>query len=214
MRTLAAMCLLSLLAADLAAMPTRAAAPRDPLEAYWEREGFAPRNRWFGNVELSAKDVDELSLKIQKAMAAEGAKLTNVNTFDPDLQMRQPGQPRMPERRNFTYQVPPARAQAIADKIAALGSLQAYNVNANTNQMEPDVDPAAELKERIDAINAEMAAHADALKDMPIARTLYALKLERLKRAQASMEDNGTLQLTVGVVERGGPSGARSAGSQ
>jgi len=167
---------------------------RDPVQDYWEREGWA-NMRYFGNIEYSAKDMDELSEKVQKLLGAAGARLVNVNTFKPEA--NQTAQ-RQRARRNLSYKIPSARAEEIAKKLSALAPVDFFNINS---QQKAPANPAQDIKERLDALNAEMEQNKEALKNMPIARALYASKLERLKRAQENISELDEVQFNVSVTQ-------------
>jgi hypothetical protein len=171
---------------------------RDPFQDYWEREAWAG-TRYYGNIEFSAKDMDELSEKVQKLLGASGAKLISVNTFKPEAPQIQQ---RQRARRTFGYKIPAERGEEIAKKLSALAPVDSYNVNS---QMKGQPNPAQEVKERIDALEAEMEQNKEALKNMPIARALYASKLERLKRTQESSGDPDEMQFNISVTQADRP---------
>ena len=170
--------------------------PKDPVQQYWENEGWGGGFRFYGNIEYSAKDMDALSEKVQKTMTAAGAKLTNVNTMKPE-QQQVPQRPRA--RRKFMFKVPVDRVEEITAKLSELAPLDSYNVNSPQKGMMPD--PAKEIQERLDALNAEMEQNKEALKGMPIARALYGAKIDRLKRAQDSLGDDAQLSVSVTQAE-------------
>lgn len=167
---------------------------RDPLQDYWEREAWAS-SRYCGNIEYSAKDMDDLSEKIQKLLGTAGAKLVNVNTFKPETsQIPQ----RQRARRSFNFKMPAGRVEEIAKKLNALAPVDSYNLNP---EPRGQMNPAQEIKERIAALEAEMDQNKEALKNMPIARALYASKLDRLKRAQENVAGSDEVQFGVSVTQ-------------
>ncbi|MFA6003961.1 MAG: hypothetical protein WC881_07825 [Elusimicrobiota bacterium] len=174
--------------------------PVDPVQEYWDHEAWGGGSRFYGNMEFSAKDMDILSEKIQKTLAAAGAKLTNVNTYKPEpAQVQQ----RQRARRSFTFRVPAEHAEEVAAKLSALAPLESYNFNAQQNGLSSD--PAKEIQERINSLNVEMEQNREVLKSMPIARALCDAKLSRLKRAQASLGDDAQLNVSVTQADVGNP---------
>lgn len=167
---------------------------RDPVQDYWDREGWAS-SRYYGNIEYSSKDMDALSEKLQKLLGAAGAKLSSVNTFKPESAQ---AANRQRARRNFSYKMSPERIDEITKKLSALAPVDSYNVNF---MQKSQTNPAREIQERIDALSAEMEANKEALKNMPVARALYASKLERLKRAQESLGDSEELLFNISVTQ-------------
>jgi len=89
------------------------------------------------------------------------------------------------------------RIDEVAKKLAALAPVDSYSVNT-MHKGQPS--PAREVRERIDALSAEMEANKEALKKMPIARALYASKLDRLKRALENLGDAEDMMFNISVT--------------
>lgn len=193
-------CLLLLTAAqgataqEAAVKRARFVAPRDPVQDYWDREGWAS-SRYYGNIDYSSKEMDALSEKIQKLLGAAGAKLASVSTFRPEPAH---APQRQRARRNFSYKIPAERIEEVTKKLSALAPVDTYNGNFIQNS---PASPAREIQERVDAITAEMAANKEALKNMPVALALYASKLERLRRAQENLGESDELLFNISVVQ-------------
>lgn len=180
--------------AQMASVKTaRFVGSHDAAQDYWVRENWA-NSRYYGNIVFSSKDLDGLSEKVQKLLGAAGAKLTSVNTFKPET--AQTPQRQRPYR-NFGYKVPADRIDEVAKRLAALAPVDSYNVNS-MHKGQPS--PAREVQERIDALSAEMEANKGALKNMPIARALYASKLDRLKRALENLGDAEDMMFNISVT--------------
>ena len=180
--------------AQMASVKTaRFVGSHDAAQDYWDRESWA-NSRYYGNIVFSSKDLDGLSEKVQKLLGAAGATLTSVNTFKPETTQTPQ---RQRAHRNFGYKVPADRIDEVAKKLAALAPVDSYSVNT-MHKGQPS--PAREVQERIDALSAELEANKEALKKMPIARALYASKLDRLKRALENLGDAEDMMFNISVT--------------
>jgi hypothetical protein len=175
--------------------PVETATPAD----YWERESYPMNNRWFGNIEYSSDNIDGLSEKVERFMSEQGGKLQNASTYkQPTPQAAQPGQR---TRRQLTYRVPAAKAEAVLDKLTKLAPVESFN-SSHGNQ-QPPAETAQDVQGRIDSLNAEMETNHAALENMPIAKSLYKAKLARLKAVREALAAGDEVQINVSVLEAG-----------
>jgi len=180
---------------------TKVATLKDPVQAYWDQENFFMVPRSYGSIEFKADNVDELSAKIQKVMSTQGALLTSVSTSDAGQVQ---GQTRSLARRSMSFRVAVDHSEAAIGKIQALGTIQSYNFS-KPQKGQWNGNGRQDVQERLSALSAEMEQNKEALQGMPIARALYASKIERLKRfLDANNEDDDEMTVSVVVTQAPG----------
>lgn len=202
------------LAVLLAAVPALAATT--PLEAdfpegYWDREVAVyggGRAATSYSASIAVADPAKARAEIESALAVPGAKLTAFNDMTATMYAMGGdmggGMMRMRPAYSLGYQLPEAKAAAVARKLTGMGRLISYNVQT------PFANPQRkEIEDRIEWIEKEMKRSAEALKTMPVSRAMLESKLKRLKANLDGVKATaGQAMITVQIMREdpeGGP---------
>jgi hypothetical protein len=205
------------LAVLLAAVPALAATT--PLEAdfpegYWDREVAiygGGRSATTYSLAVAVSDPASARAEIEAALKVPGAKLTAFS--DQTAAMYQSGNEygmmRVRPAYNLGYQLPEAKAAAVAHKLIATGRLISYNVQT------PFANPQKkEIDDRIEWIEKEMKRSAEPLKTMPVSRAMLESKLKRLKTMLENVKATaGVATISVQIMREDPESGPKPAGA-
>ncbi len=179
-------------------------------EGYWDREvGIYAGGRAATsyNASIAVADPAKARAEIESALAVPGAKLTVFNDMTAavyGMAGEMGGMARMRPAYSLGYQLPEAKAAAVARKLTGMGRLISYNVQT------PFANPQKkEIEDRVEWIEKEMKRSAEALKTMPVSRAMLESRLKRLKANLDSAKSTaGMAMITVQIMREdpeGGP---------
>lgn len=205
------------LAVLLSALPAMAATT--PLEAdfpdgYWDREVAiygGGRSATAYNVSVAVADPAKARAEIEETLKVPGAKLMSFSDQTAALQ-HMGGDMGMSAMRmrpaySFGYQLPEAKAAAVARRLIGQGRLISYNVH--TPFAHPQLK---EITDRIEWIEKETARSAGALKTMPVSRAMLESKLKRLRASlDAASATSGKAMITVQIMREDPEPGPKPA---
>lgn len=207
------------LAVLLSAAPVLAATT--PLEAdfpegYWDREVAiygGGRAATTYNASIAVADPAKARAEIEEVLKVPGAKLTAFNDMTAMMHGtggEMGGMARMRPAYTLGYQLPEAKAAAVARRLTGMGRLISYNVST------PFANPQRkEIEDRVEWIEKEKRRSAEALKTMPVSRAMLESRLKRLKaNLDAAKSTAGLAMITVQIMREdpeGGPKPAPAA---
>lgn len=174
----------------------------DFAEGYWDRDVAifgGGRAATTYNASIAVTDPIKARAEIEDALKVPGAKLTAFN--DMTAMMYAAGgemgaMTRMRAAYSLGYQLPEAKAAAVARKLIGMGRLITYSVQT------PFANPQRkEIDDRIEWIEKEMRRSGEALKTMPVSRAMLESKLKRLKaNLDAAKATAGMAMITVQIM--------------
>lgn len=169
-------------------------------DGYWDREVvFGGRAGTTYNLAVVVADPARARGEVEKVLQVPGSKLTSFNdqtAFNYAAGGDYGGMGRVRPAYTLAYQLPEEKAAALAKRLIGVGRLMTYN--AQTPYANPQVK---ELDERIGWIEKELSRSGEALKTMPVSRSLLQSKLKRLKAAADSVKATaGTAAISVQIL--------------
>lgn len=193
--------MLGSLAVFLLAAPLFAATPleADFAEGYWDRDfaAYGGRMATTYGMMLAVDDPAKARAAVEAALKAAGGKLTAFSDQTSAAAGVDYGHgTRLRPAYTLGYQFEEGKAGPVARKLLGAGRLISYNV-----QTPHQLVPRKEVEERVAWIEKEKARSAEALKSMPVSRSLLESRLKRLKGAlEALKASEGIESVSVQLV--------------
>lgn len=157
------------------AWPSSPEATSEDSPGYWDKQyPMGYQAGVYYQLGLEVPSIAKADAEIGKRVEAAGGRLLSANSnFNPAW--REPSA----AQRNYQYELSDKKAEALAKKLFALGTLQRYSA---ARQMPPEL--LAEISRKIELIEKEQASGAKALESLPVARSLLGSALARLRQAR------------------------------